>query len=127
MTFIKIESWTVKEGTKQDHDRVIQKWFSLVRKNHLRFFSEWKSVRYYRFLDSEAKPTGRYLMYYEFFSREGYQTYKEKREKGEIPQEKLEELDLHQLFFIEKIAEKYLEPVEEKIWFDFSSKSKSID
>ena len=122
MSFIEYETWTIKDGVQEDHDEMIRKWFGFVRDHHESLFPEWKSARYYRFVKQNGTPTGRYLMLFEFFSREGLLAYKERRKNWDGPYEEYKEYDPYQYFNVDQVTTEYWEPLETDSWLDFSNK-----
>ena len=119
MSFIEVESWEIKPGHQDDHDEVIRQWFTFVEKNHDKLFSEWKSAKYFRQLDSSGNPTGRYIMNFEFHSLEGHDSYKERRKNWDGPYEEYKSVDPYEHFIIESVTVEYWEPQEQDSWLSF--------
>lgn len=119
MSFIEFESWEIQEGNEAGHHDMIRRWFSFVQEHHAELFKEWKSTRYYRETDREGKPTGRYLMLFEFYTREGHHAYKERRKDWSGPYEAYKEVDPYLFFKPESVVISYWEPQEVDLWFQF--------
>ncbi len=122
MSIIEYETWTIKEGVQEAHDDMIRRWFAYVQEHHLSLFFEWKSAKYYRFVDRNGQPTGRYLMLFEFISMEGLHAYKERRKNWDGPYEEYKKYDPYQYFNIETVTTEYWEPLEQDLWLDFTVK-----
>lgn len=119
MSFIEVESWEVKPGHENDHDEIIKQWFLFVEKHHDTLFSEWKSARYFRQVDSQGVLTGRYIMNFEFHSIEGHDAYKERRKNWDGPYETYKSVDPYEHFIVESVELEYWEPQEQNLWLDF--------
>ena len=119
LSFIEVESWQVRKGHEENHDAVIKEWFSFLRKNHSDMFAEWKSARYYREVDHQGLPTGRFIMNFEFYSAEGHDAYKRRRKDWSGPYEEYKRVDPYEHFIEESVKIEYWEPVEEELWLDF--------
>ena len=122
MSFIEYETWTIKDGVQSEHDQMIRQWFHFVQSRQSDLFPEWKSARYYRFVDREGSPTGKYLMLFEFFSREGLIAYKERRKNWDGPYAEYQNYDPYQYFNVDQVTTEYWEPLETDLWLDFSNK-----
>ena len=125
MSFIEYETWTIKDGVQKEHDKMIRQWFQFVKDRHDDLFPEWKSARYYRFVERDGSPTGKYLMLFEFFSRESLIEYKERRKNWDGPYEEYKKYDPYQYFNVEEVTTEYWEPLEVNSWLDFSKKEES--
>ena len=119
MSFIEFETWRIKEGNEAAHDEMIRKWFEFVRTHHAALFAEWKSARYFRQVSREGEPTGKYIMLFEFYSREGHHAYKERRKNWDGPYEAYKAVDPYELFQLDTVTTEYWEPREEGLWFNF--------
>lgn len=119
MSFIEVESWRIKAENEAAHDEMIRQWFRYVKTHHAELFREWKSARYYRQVDPEGAPTGRYIMLFEFHSREGHHAYKERRKDWSGPYAEYKSVDPYRFFDLESVAIEYWEPQEVGLWFDF--------
>jgi hypothetical protein len=120
MSFLEVETWKIQDGKQADHDEMIRKWFHYVREHHPDMFAEWKSTRYYRQVDRQGEPTGRYIMLFEFHTREGFLAYKERRKDWSGPYAEYKKVDPYDLFDHETITCEYWEPQEDALWFEFS-------
>lgn len=87
MSFLEIETWEIAAGAEADHHRMMREWFRFVREFHADLFPEWKSARYYRQVDLEGRPSGRYIMVFEFNSLAGRNAYKQRRRDWSGPYE----------------------------------------
>jgi len=119
MSFLEVESWTIKEGKQEEHDQIIRDWFRYVKEHHADMFQEWKSARYYRQLTRDGKPTGRYTMIFEFYTHEGFLAYKERRKDWSGPYADYKKVDPYEYFDLSTVTEEYWEPQETELWFDF--------
>jgi hypothetical protein len=120
MSFLEVESWEIAEGNEAAHHHIIRDWFRFVREHHPTLFAEWKSARYYRQVDKEGKPTGRYIMLFEFHSIEGHHAYKERRKDWSGPYEAYKRVDPYHLFKPDSVKIEYWEPQETSLWFEFA-------
>jgi hypothetical protein len=121
MSFVEVESWSIKEGSEAAHDDMIRQWFQYVETHHADMFQEWKSARYYRQVDAEGKPLGRYIMLFEFHTREGHDAYKERRKDWSGPYAEYKSVDPYPFFNLESVRIEYWEPQETELWFEFDS------
>lgn len=120
MSVVEVEKWRVASGSEQDHENAIRTWFDWVKQHRDELFKEWKSVRYYRELDTESRePSGTYIMLFEFYSIEARDTYKERRADWSGPYAEYREFDPYQFFDESTVAVNFWEPSEEDIWLDF--------
>jgi hypothetical protein len=119
MSFIEVESWRIKAGNEAPHDEMIRQWFQYVKTHHAGMFSEWKSARYYRQIDQEGNPTGRYIMLFEFHTQEGHHAYKERRKDWSGPYAEYKQVDPYQFFDLSSVTIEYWEPQEAELWFEF--------
>lgn len=119
MSFIEFETWRLKVGNEAAHDEMIRRWFAFVRTHHADLFAEWKSARYFREMTRTGKPTGTYIMLFEFHSREGHHAYKERRKNWDGPYEAYKAVDPYQFFELDSVTTAYWQPREEGLWFDF--------
>jgi len=126
MSFIEYETWTIKDGVQEAHDAMIRKWFDYVARHRDDLFSDWKSARYYRFVDRDGKPTGRYLMLFEFHSIEAHHAYKERRKNWDGPYAEYKEYDPYQYFNVEEVTTEFWEPLETDRWLDFGPAGEKI-
>ena len=122
MSFIEVESWTIKNGHHEDHNVAIRNWFTYVKTHHRELFHEWKSARYFKQVDDMGNPTGRYIMNFEFYTRDGHDAYKERRKDWSGPYKGYKEVDPYVHFNIDSVTLEYWEPMEENLWFDFGFK-----
>ena len=121
MSFIEVESWEIGSGNEEAHHASIQRWFEYVRTHHADMFAEWKSTRYYRRLDTAGSPTGRYIMMFEFYTREGRDAYKIRRRTWDSYAAYRDD-DPYHLFQEGSIHTEYWEPQEQGLWFDHEVK-----
>jgi hypothetical protein len=118
MSFIEVESWEIGAGNEEAHHESIRRWFAYVREHHADMFAEWKSTRYFRQLDAEGHPTGRYIMMFEFYTRAGRDAYKVRRRTWDSYVQYRND-DPYHLFQANSIRTEYWEPQEQELWFDF--------
>ncbi len=118
MSFIEVESWEIGAGNEEAHHASIRRWFAYVRAHHADLFAEWKSTRYYRQLDGAGQPTGRYIMMFEFYTREGRDAYKIRRRALDA-YEQYRSDDPYLLFDPASTRIEYWEPQEQALWFEF--------
>ena len=119
MSFIEYETWRVKAGGEIAHDMMIRKWFAFVKTHHAKLFAEWKSARYFCQTDRDGKPTGTYIMLFEFYTLEGHHAYKERRKNWDGPYEAYKAVDPYQYFEIDTVTTEYWQPLERDAWFEF--------
>lgn len=119
MSFLEVETWTIKEGHEAAHHDMIRRWFKYVKKHHADMFEEWKSTRYYRQVDKDGQPTGQYIMLFEFYTREGHHAYKARRKDWSGPYAEYKTVDPYQFFDIESVTLDYWEPQNIDLWFAF--------
>lgn len=119
-SFIEFETWLVKAGNEAAHDQMIRDWFAFVEKHHADLFAEWKSARYFRETDRDGKPTGKYIMLFEFHTLEGHHAYKERRKNWDGPYEAYKAVDPYELFEKNSVTTDYWQPLEQERWLDFS-------
>ena len=122
MSFLEFETWEIQEGKEEDHHEMIRAWFRFVQEHHADLFKEWKSARYYREVNRDGQPTGRYVMLFEFHTREGHHAYKERRKDWSGPYTAYKAVDPYQFFKLETVTTKYWEPQEVGLWFEFDAK-----
>ncbi|MCB0006214.1 MAG: hypothetical protein KDE04_07155 [Anaerolineales bacterium] len=123
MSFIEFESWEIKEGHEEAHHQIIRDWFNFVREHHPELFAEWKSARYFRETDREGELTGRYIMLFEFHTREGHHAYKARRDGYPGPYKAYEKTDPYQHFILDSVTVRYWEPQETELWFDYPAEA----
>lgn len=123
MSFIEYETWEIKEGHEEDHHKMIRTWFRFVREHHAELFAEWKSAHYYREVDRDGNPTGRYVMLFEFHTREGHHAYKERRADYPGPYQAYKEIDPYQHFIEDSVKISYWEPQETELWLEFGAEA----
>ena len=70
-------------------------------------------------VDREGEPTGRYIMLFEFHTREGHHAYKERRKDWSGPYAEYKTVDPYQFFDLDSVTTDYWEPQEEDLWFEF--------
>jgi hypothetical protein len=119
MSFIEVESWEIAPGRETEHHEAIRKWFDYVRTHHGEMFAEWKSARYFRQVDRDGRPTGRYIMLFEFHTVEGHHAYKERRKDWSGPYAEYKTVDPYELFNHASVRMEYWEPREVDRWFEF--------
>jgi hypothetical protein len=119
MSFIEFETWTIKEGNEEAHHDMIRRWFRYVKDHHADMFREWKSARYYRETDRDGRPTGLYIMLFEFHTLAGHHAYKERRKDWSGPYAEYKTLDPYQFFNLDSVTTDYWEPQETELWFEF--------
>lgn len=121
MSFIEVETWKLRAGTEAEHEVLIRRWFAYLRDHHAELFAEWKSTRHFHEVDADGTPTGRYVMLFEFYSREGHHAYKERRKDWSGPYAEYKTVDPYHLFDTESVTVTYWEPQEQALWFDFGA------
>lgn len=121
MSFYEWETWVLKDGIKMaDYDKIITEWFDFIVAHKEDLFPEWVSARYFRFTDRDGKPTGRYVMMFEYESLEAHHAYKERRKDWDGPYEAYKAVDPYQEFFnLESVTCEYLEPQAVEKWFNY--------
>lgn len=120
MSIVEAEAWTVADGVEEAHHKTIREWFAFLAEHHADLFPEWKSVRYYRELDTQDRsPTGRYIMLFEFRSLAERDAYKERRKDWSGPYVKYREVDPYQYFNVETVTLEFWEPQEKDLWLEF--------
>jgi len=120
MSFLEVETWIPKHGYQEEHDDMIRRWFAYLEEHRDEMFPEWKSARYYKQVDRQTnKPTGRYVMMFEYYTHEGFLAYKERRQDWSGPYAEYKKVDPYQFFDLETVTEEYWTPNEENLWFDF--------
>lgn len=119
MSFIEVESWEIAKGSETAHHEMIRKWFRYVKVHHAEMFAEWKSARYYRQVDRDGRPTGRYIMMFEFYSVEGHHAYKERRKDWSGPYADYKRVDPYEFFDHASVKMDHWEPQEASFWLDF--------
>ena len=118
-TFIEYETWRIAAGNEEAHHQIIRQWFDFVRTHHADLFAEWKSARYFRQTDREGKPTGVYMMLFEFYSLAGHHAYKERRKDWSGPYAAFKKVDPYELFEPDTVTTEYWQPLETDRWFLF--------
>ncbi len=58
-------------------------------------------------------------MLFEYFTREGFSDYKERRKNWDGPYEEYRKYDPYQYFNVDEVTTEYWEPLEVSSWFDF--------
>lgn len=120
MSIVEFETWTVAEGSQEDHDKMIREWFQWVESHRDELFPEWKSARYYRELDTETRqPSGRYIMLFEYYDLERRDAYKKRRADWSGPYADYKKVDPYQYFNVESVTLNFWEPQEEDLWIQF--------
>ena len=119
MSFIEIESWEIAEGHEAVHHEMMRAWFRFVKEHQPALFAEWKSVRYYRQTDATGRPTGRYLMMFEFLSAEARRAYKERRKDWTGPYVAYQRVAPDAHFSLGSEKAEYWEPQEVPLWLEF--------
>ncbi len=123
MSFIEFETWRIKPGYQDQHDAMIRRWFEFLKTHQQELFPEWKSARYYREVNREGEPTGKYIMVFEYHSLEGHHAYKERRKDWSGPYAEYKKIDPYQFFDLETVTTDYWEPQEMPLWADFQAPS----
>jgi hypothetical protein len=122
MSFFEIETWKIKKGCQADHNQMIGKWFAYVQEHHDEMFSEWRSARYFQEVNrNSGKPTGRYMMIFEYCCHEGFLSYKERRKDWTGPYAEYKQVDPYRFFDLETVTESYWTPNEKGVWLDFDT------
>src|SRR5437868_1838366 len=103
MSFIDIVEWHIREGKEEEHHEMMRTWFRYVKEHHADMFEEWKSSRYYQVVDKEGKPTGRYIMAFEFKTLEGFNAYKKRRDGFPPPYVYYKTIDPYQFFVQDEV------------------------
>ncbi len=119
MSIVELETWEIAGGSEEQHHELIRAWFRYVSDHHADLFAEWKSARYYRQLDHDERPTGRYIMLFEFRSPEGRRVYKARRGDFSGPYAEYKKADPYQVFDHSSVHEELWEPLETELWLDF--------
>jgi hypothetical protein len=119
MSFVEYETWRIKPGYQDQHDDMIRQWFRFVVAHQQELFPEWKSIRYYRQVERDGKPTGTYVILFEFHSREGHHAYKERRKDWSGPYADYKKVDPYQFFDLESVTTEYWEALKQDLWADF--------
>jgi hypothetical protein len=122
MSFLEVESWTIKEGNEEAHHEMIRAWFRYVQEHHADMFAEWKSARYYREMTRQGEPLGRYIMLFEFHTHEGFLAYKTRRKDWSGPYADYKKVDPYQFFDLSTVTEEFWAPQETDLWFEFPAK-----
>ncbi len=113
--------WRLLAGSEDEHHEAIRAWFGWVKDRQDDLFKEWKSVRYYRELDTSSRePSGRYVMLFEFHSIEARDIYKERRADWSGPYAEYKKVDPYRFFDESTVTVDFWEPREEDLWLDFS-------
>ncbi|MCB0007522.1 MAG: hypothetical protein KDE09_04475 [Anaerolineales bacterium] len=119
MSYIEFETWIVKDGHEEAHQQMLRDWFRFIRTHHPELFAEWKSARYYREISKEGEPTGKYIMLFEFHSKEAHHAYKARRQEYAGPYAAYKEVDpYHHHFVQDSVTTDYWEPQEEDLWLE---------
>lgn len=121
MHFLEYETWRLKKGLDPEaYDKIINDWFDYVKANKKAMFDEWASAKYYRKTDHDGKPTGVFVMIFEYESVEAHHAYKERRKNWDGPYEAYKKVDPYQEFFdLETVTCEYMQPLVEDHWFTF--------
>ena len=119
MSFIEMETWEIAAGNEEAHHQIIRAWFQFLKDHYTELFAEWKSARYYRQTDREGRPTGHYIMLFEFRTLEGHHAYKERRKDWSGPYAAYKAVDPYQFFNLDTVITEYWAPREEELWLDF--------
>lgn len=122
MSFLEYETWTCHPGSDmKECDRMFVNWLDYVRDRQKDLFPEWISVKYYRHLNRDGTPTGRYCAIFEYESAEAYDRYKKRRGPWDNLGKGFEDyskISPCQTFFeVESHTSTYFEPQLEEAWF----------
>ena len=80
----------------------------------------WKQKIHLPFEEpKEGKPSGRYLMLFEFYTIAGHHAYKERRKDWSGPYTEYKKVDPYHLFNHDSVKIEYWEPQETNLWFEF--------
>lgn len=118
MSFIEVETWEIGEGNEAAHHEIIRAWFRFLHEHHAELFAEWKTARYYRQVDREGQPTGRYIMMFEFYTVEGHHAYKARRKDWSGPYATYKKVDPYELFNHDTVTLEFWEPQETALWLE---------
>eukprot|EP01084_Bolivina_argentea_P124865 221273_1 len=119
--FIEYETWYIRKGVEnKKHDELMRQWFQFVKKNRSKLFKEWKTVRYYKEVDHDSIATGKYIIMFEFCSKEDHHKYKERRKDYTGPYEEYKKVDPYHLDVFDmddsKFTEEYWMPQDIDHW-----------
>jgi hypothetical protein len=119
VSFFHVNSWEVTPGFEEPHAEMIRTWFRYVEKRRDSMFQEWLGASHFAKVDDAGRPTGRYVMLFEFHSAEAHGAYKERRKDFTGPYEEYRRVDPYQFFVKDSIAHRFWEPREVPRWLDF--------
>lgn len=78
--FIEYEIWRVDPNVDwKGYENMIETWFKYVVEKKKELFGEWISGSYYQQCDENGKPSGVYVMIFEYDSIEGHHAYKSRK------------------------------------------------
>ena len=124
MSIVEVETWLSADGKGGEHDEMIRSWVAFLQANQ-ELFEGWKSVRYYRQVGiPDGRPTGRYVMMFEYESMEARNAYKERRKDFTGPYAAYKEVDPYQFFDHDSVTVEAWETREEDLWFTFPPSDK---
>jgi hypothetical protein len=120
MSYLEFERWVPRTDALVEHDRTIDAWFAFVRQHHDALFGEWLSARHYREIDrATGKPTGAYLMAFEYTSWTACKAYKERRKNWDGPYAAYKKVDPYEYFDRSTVSVTCWEPQKPAQWLDW--------
>jgi hypothetical protein len=115
----KAESWSIQDGCRDEHDRLIEQWFSFVRDHQPELFGEWQGARYFEEVTVDGEPAGRHTMLFLFESKEAAERYYHRRRNWDGPYAAYKRVDPYETFDHETVSSEWWEPREEDLWLRF--------
>jgi hypothetical protein len=118
MAVFEVESWLVKEGKEEDHEKAMRQWFKWVGE-HRELFKEWKSVRYFE-KTVAGEESGRHLIIWEYESLADFEAYKKRRADYKGVYEEYKKNDPYHMGVFEhsRMEVEFWKDLERDFWID---------
>jgi hypothetical protein len=118
MAVYEVESWLVKEGKEEEHEKAMRQWIKWVGE-HRELFKEWKSVRYFE-KTVAGEESGRHLIIWEYESLAEFEAYKKRRAdyKGPYSEYKMNDPYHMGVFEHSRMKVEFWKDLERDLWID---------
>ncbi len=118
MSVFEVESWLVKEGREDEHEKAMRQWLKWVGE-HRELFKEWKSVRYFE-KTVAGEESGRHLILWEYESLADFEIYKKRRANYKGSYKEYKENDPYHMGVFEhsQMKVEFWKDLERDLWID---------
>jgi len=110
MAIFEVESWHVREGKADAHDKAMKAFLEWV-KDHRSLFTEWKSLRY-MVKEIAGQNSDRHFIMWEYESLATFEAYKKRRKDYPGPFAEYKKFDPYYMDVFDHTS------MEVEIWYD---------